>query len=51
LFNPGEEDAVNYTGYSRNITITGRFAQEVSGAAIVLERKSEQVDFRADDDN
>ena len=38
FFTPGEVAAAGYTGYLRNVTITGLFAQEIKGAAVLLER-------------
>lgn len=39
LFTPGEEAADQYTGYLTNRTLTGRYAQEVKGAVVMLERR------------
>lgn len=38
LFTPGEEAADQYTGYLTNKTLTGRYAQEVKGAVVMIER-------------
>jgi len=40
LLTPGEAAAAPYTGYLTNQTISGLFAQEINGAAIIIERKS-----------
>lgn len=39
VFNPGESSADGMIGYTRNTTIPGRYAQEFSGAVIVIERR------------
>ncbi|KAJ5935397.1 Peptidase S28 [Penicillium verhagenii] len=39
LFTPGEAEAADYTGYLTNVTITGLYAQEIKGAAILLEHR------------
>jgi hypothetical protein len=39
LFTPGEADASLYTGYLTNQTIVGRYAKEIKGAMILLERE------------
>lgn len=36
---PGENAAVNYTGYVTNRTLAGTFAQRVGGAAILIEHR------------
>ena len=37
LFTPGESNFEGYDGYLANVTMSGRFAQENSGAAVVIE--------------
>jgi hypothetical protein len=39
LFTPGESDAAGYDGFLTNETIVGRFAEEIGGAVILLERE------------
>ncbi|EPS30153.1 hypothetical protein POX_b02836 [Penicillium oxalicum] len=39
LFTPGEEAADQYTGYLTNKTLTGRYAQEVKGAVVMIEHR------------
>jgi len=39
FFTPGEVAAAGYTGYITNRTITGLFAQEIKGAAVMLEHR------------
>ncbi|KAF7169373.1 hypothetical protein CNMCM6106_004298 [Aspergillus hiratsukae] len=39
LFTPGEADASYYTGYLTNKTLVGLYAEEIGGAAIVLEHR------------
>lgn len=38
LFTPGESDASRYGGYLTNTTLTGKMAQEVKGAVVMVER-------------
>lgn len=39
LFNPGETNAVNYTGYLNENALPGRYARQFGGAAILIERE------------
>ncbi|KAG9242909.1 serine carboxypeptidase S28-domain-containing protein [Calycina marina] len=39
FFTPGEVAAAAYTGYLTNRTIVGIFAQEINGAAVILEHR------------
>ncbi|KAF7719783.1 Serine carboxypeptidase [Penicillium ucsense] len=39
LFTPGESAADEYTGYLTNRTLTGRYAQEVKGAVVMIEHR------------
>jgi hypothetical protein len=39
FFTPGEVSATGYTGYLSNATITGRYAQEIGGAVVMVERE------------
>lgn len=39
FFTPGEISAAAYGGYLTNATITGRFAQEIGGAVLMVERE------------
>ena len=39
LFTPGEEAAGEYTAYLTNKTLIGLYAQEIKGAALMIERK------------
>ncbi|CAK5268823.1 unnamed protein product [Mycena citricolor] len=39
LFNAGEEDASQYTGYLQNVTITGAIGYATGGATIVMEHR------------
>ncbi|KAF7935655.1 hypothetical protein BELL_0103g00180 [Botrytis elliptica] len=39
FFTPGEIAAANYGAYLTNITVTGRFAQEVKGAVVMVEHR------------
>ncbi|KAG1817240.1 serine carboxypeptidase S28-domain-containing protein [Suillus subaureus] len=39
LMTPGEGDADGYEGYTTNVTINGRIAQQQNGAAIVIEHR------------
>jgi len=38
LFTPGETEAAPYTGWLTNRTMVGRYAQELGGAMIMIER-------------
>lgn len=40
LFTPGETAADGYGGYLTNSTLTGKMAQEVKGAVVMVERAS-----------
>jgi hypothetical protein len=48
LFTPGESDAAGYDGFLTNETIVGRFAEEIGGAVILLEREffDQQWDYK-----
>ncbi|KAE8381307.1 serine carboxypeptidase S28-domain-containing protein [Aspergillus bertholletiae] len=39
LFTPGEASADGYQGYLTNTTLTGRYAQEIQGAVILIEHR------------
>ncbi|EPQ64563.1 Bgt-2013 [Blumeria graminis f. sp. tritici] len=39
LFTPGETAATAYTGFLTNHTITGRLAQEIAGAVVIVEHR------------
>ncbi|KAF7899663.1 hypothetical protein EAF00_003999 [Botryotinia globosa] len=39
FFTPGETAGADYGGYLTNITLTGRFAQEVKGAVVMVEHR------------
>ncbi|OAF60366.1 hypothetical protein VC83_03247 [Pseudogymnoascus destructans] len=39
LFTPGETAADEYEGYLTNATLTGKFAQEVNGAVVMVEHR------------
>lgn len=39
LFQGGEDNGALFTGYLTNKTLSGVYAQEVGGAALLLERK------------